>query len=724
MKKYYLSLLTILSLCSCQMMPRSEVVITSDTASSVVDESSFSSPIEDNRMYVLKSPDKTVYSLYESYDFTGLMIVDSNQKEIDGYHLSLYENGEEIKEGNPVLIPDFDGEGSYTILVEKDGYQATSFNIYVIESTNLSSKLMITSLPKTKYYAGDTFDPDGLTVVLNSSYVDADNKKQSRNDVLTSYSLKFGRFDATKYVFNNFGVYSITVTAKTLDNKDISTSFSVFVKGENTSPVEYEDDTFNYVENKREMNISFDNINSNTTGDDNVYTPDEVTVYPTMSYFARNNAYNWRYTPSKGKVPILVIPTIIPGYSSLATESNHQLITKAFFGKSEDLYFESLHSYYYQASYGQLDFTGSVTPFFDLANYSSKYTSSTSDSNYDSAEIATLASKWASEVGYDLTEYDSNNDGCIDAVYIVYLSTKTDYSNWWAYCSTTSTVGSIEEPKPNSYMWAGLNFLNGKFAGYTGPNSTCDAHVLIHESGHMLGLSDYYSYNSGSSYDALGNTDMMDRNSGDQNPYSKILLGWTTPYVVYGKADFTILDSQSMDQFVVFSEDNKQYRVDSDGKIIFNPFSEFMVFDYYTNENLNSMGYDVYNSTPIQEIGGRLYHVDSRLFAYSRNGYNLINEDNITSSLYSGNLIRVISNSEGGDRAESIYGYSHDNYDEIRLISADKRYMSSNNPANLNTLFRKGITDKFDFAEWQDSFPNKTKFDNEKDCSYSFEINY
>jgi hypothetical protein len=149
-----------------------------------------------------------------------------------------------------------------------------------------------------------------------------------------------------------------------------------------------------------------------------------------------------------------------------------------------------------------------------------------------------------------------------------------------------------------------------------------------------------------------------------------------------------------------------------------------MVFDYYTNENLNSMGYDVYNSTPIQEKGGRLYHVDSRLFAYSRNGYNLINEDNITSSLYSGNLIRVISNSEGGDRAESIYGYSHDNYDEIRLISADKRYMSSNNPANLNTLFRKGITDKFDFAEWQDSFPNKTKFDNEKDCSYSFEINY
>jgi len=66
--------------------------------------------------------------------------------------------------------------------------------------------------------------------------------------------------------------------------------------------------------------------------------------------------------------------------------------------------------------------------------------------------------------------------------------------------------------------------------GYYSPN--IDAHMLVHETGHMLGLEDYYSYSG--LENPCGGVDMMDLNVGDHDAYSKMVLGWVNPYVVDG----------------------------------------------------------------------------------------------------------------------------------------------------------------------------------------------
>ncbi len=57
--------------------------------------------------------------------------------------------------------------------------------------------------------------------------------------------------------------------------------------------------------------------------------------------------------------------------------------------------------------------------------------------------------------------------------------------------------------------------------------------VDIHETGHLLGLPDYYDYDaSNGPKGGVGGWDMMDSNWGDHNAFSKYLLGWIDPIVI------------------------------------------------------------------------------------------------------------------------------------------------------------------------------------------------
>lgn len=43
----------------------------------------------------------------------------------------------------------------------------------------------------------------------------------------------------------------------------------------------------------------------------------------------------------------------------------------------------------------------------------------------------------------------------------------------------------------------------------------------------------------------------------------------------------------SKDNVIVIPYDSKSYKFDSDGKLIFNPFDEYIVIDYYSPNGLN-----------------------------------------------------------------------------------------------------------------------------------------
>ena len=83
-------------------------------------------------------------------------------------------------------------------------------------------------------------------------------------------------------------------------------------------------------------------------------------------------------------------------------------------------------------------------------------------------------------------------------------------------------------PKPFTFVWLSFDFLlnniNTEYKETVDGKSQfkADAHTVVHETGHALGLLDYYSTGYDGSTPAAG-IDMMDHNVGDHNAYSK----WT-----------------------------------------------------------------------------------------------------------------------------------------------------------------------------------------------------
>jgi hypothetical protein len=160
-------------------------------------------------------------------------------------------------------------------------------------------------------------------------------------------------------------------------------------------------------------------------------------------------------------------------------------------------------------------------------------------------------------------------------------------------------------------------------------NNQIDASTIIHETGHKLGLEDYYDYASddGSNNEwGLGGADMMDSTVGDHNPFSKLLLGWIQPKVVTESMDL-ILDpfSTSGDAYIITDDWN--------GSL----FDEYIIAMYYTPTGLYQ-GFDDFFFDG--QSGLILYHVDARLGPNSSANYPTYFLNNNTDSNFK--LIRFI----------------------------------------------------------------------------------
>lgn len=397
----------------------------------------------------------------------------------------------------------------------------------------------------------------------------------------------------------------------------------------------------------------------------------------------------------------------------------------SIFGGDDELNFESLHSYYYKSSYGQLDFTGLVTDFYyPKSNSNSKYKKSTDLNINNLSGLVKESVDWAKDT-YDLNmaDFDSDKDGTLDGVWIIYIRrvNPNDTSLYWAFTTTTSEVGTVDNPCVNTYGWAGLDFLTGEIYSEITPDDGCDGHVLIHETGHMLGLQDYYTYSS-SSYSPLGRIDMMDNNAGDQNPYSKLLLGWIKPYVVTGNAKITLKSDMSKDNVIVIPYDSKSYKFDSDGKLIFNPFDEYIVIDYYSPNGLNEKDYEAYKVQTVKDRGARVYHADARLVKLTSAGndqYDVELPDDPDSFVddNEGKYYMFVTNTESPNDSKTVESYflsdADNSWDEIRWISANKNKLDSYSD-NEGRLFKNGST--FSLKDYKEQFVS-SKFDNKKSFS-------
>lgn len=435
---------------------------------------------------------------------------------------------------------------------------------------------------------------------------------------------------------------------------------------------------------------------------------------------------------ASGSQKILVIPVKIRDasgqsttYAANASASNKTRIEKTFFGTSTDTSWESLASYYEKSSFGQLKLSGKVSDWFDCgytANELVALKGSGENANYYDPTWTVLekAVAWYKKNNTDIADFDNDKDGVLDGVWLVYSA--PDYSNnrrifssealqnlFWAYTYWDYDVfgqGSVVDPVAINYCWASFDFMN---EGYG--TSGLDAHTYIHETGHLLGLEDYYvasSKENTSNYGPMGGIDMMDENVIDHNAFSKFALGWLQPFLVKGECSLTLKPSSSSGECVLIPTGDGWNG---------SAFDEYMLLEYYTPTDLNAKDSAASYTNGVQgftENGVRIYHVDARMAKCDSNGFVSYTDTVVSNSTY-------------------YTATAHSNSNDYNLTDIDDRLLQemdctnkknfdtdSNNGdpilADESTLFQTGSS--FSLSAYSHSFPNKTKMNDGSGFAY------
>lgn len=349
------------------------------------------------------------------------------------------------------------------------------------------------------------------------------------------------------------------------------------------------------------INLTSIKANTTTTTTGNV-TP-EVKIESLYDLYKNDGIY---LTPSTGEVKGLVVPVF---FKTTKRQDKFNMITEL------DERFNSIESsnlsvskYYSLSSYGKLDLE------FDIYEYGlvpkekiSFYERAGSDRGTEYL-VNEFFKSTENDDEFDYTKYDSNNDGYIDALYFIYdVPFDEDSEFFWAYTSIFDL--------PN-YNYPVSQFVFMSYEFFKNDNSS----TAIHETGHLLGLDDYYDYNDYQGIKGgLGGFDMMDHSFGDHNPISKILLGWIEPKFINTSKEINLKEFSNNGEVIVVSNEKE-----------FNLFSEYILIDYlnYNNSILNK-----YNlPEELKEFSSfvRVQRVDARLSDQGKDGdyYSLFHSDN------------------------------------------------------------------------------------------------
>jgi M6 family metalloprotease-like protein len=310
---------------------------------------------------------------------------------------------------------------------------------------------------------------------------------------------------------------------------------------------------------------------------------------------------NFWTIPATGHPKVLVVPI---GFPDLPFNNPNQVVNQlgqAFNAETSDP-FNSVKQYYLTSSYGLLNLEGVVVAPYQT-QFTSSYYENLSDEGIDANTVIIDELMTAFDDTIDFSDFDLNDDGTLDGIYMIYNHPAEGWNSfWWAYLYEYFGNQRFDDVEVTSYVWMPYEL--------TMFNNQIDASTIIHETGHKLGLEDYYDYapddGSGNEW-GLGGADMMDSTVGDHNPFSKLLLGWIQPKIVTESMDLTLNPfSSSGDAFIITDDWN--------GSL----FDEYLLAMYYTPTGLYQ-GFDDYFFDG--QSGMILYHVDARLGPNSSPNY-------------------------------------------------------------------------------------------------------
>lgn len=278
---------------------------------------------------------------------------------------------------------------------------------------------------------------------------------------------------------------------------------------------------------------------------------------------------------------ILVVPVYFTDSSVASNEQLKEdkkvLIENAFFGDSGYTTYQSVSSYYNKSSYGHLRLSGEVLDWMAINTSGASAAASSKSKPEDYTD--SVARQIAESLSEDkFNEYSKNKEGILDSLFIVYdypyQKEHSDTTLLWAFSSHCQNSDKV-----SAYAWTSFDFLGTDVLD----THLVDSTTYIHETGHLLGLLDYYNDRSGVSYQPTGFMDMMDYNLGDHSPISKFLLNWTSPTVLdMGESNEKSITLKS------FSETGEFILIPR-GSYNGTAFDKYLLVSYFTPTGLNDM---------------------------------------------------------------------------------------------------------------------------------------
>lgn len=247
----------------------------------------------------------------------------------------------------------------------------------------------------------------------------------------------------------------------------------------------------------------------------------------------------------------------------------------------------SMRDYYLEVSYGSVEFITTVVGWFRLPQPYTYY----ANGNYGFGGYPMNAQKmaedavWAADSVVDFSEFDNDNDGFVDAYFVVHAGPGAEVTgnvnDIWSHASNTVNIPFVD----SVYVW---RYSTEPEDGRIG--------VFSHEAGHAIfGLPDLYDYDYDSegvglwSLMAGGSWNNSGRSPAHMDAYSRIESGFVTPQVITSNQDSVLIPNVTFNPMI--------YKLWRDGS----PGTE-----YFLVENRLQNGFDSY----LPWFGLLIYHVD------------------------------------------------------------------------------------------------------------------
>jgi len=292
----------------------------------------------------------------------------------------------------------------------------------------------------------------------------------------------------------------------------------------------------------------------------------------------------WKGMPTSGTVRILALLISFSDYPGVTPAA--EIGSRLFGAGAGGPPFDSLRNFYLRSSYDQLAITGNV-----LGWYQAPYARSTiSPTEAGRQNLIIEALNFYEAQGHDFAQYDNDGDGAIDYFCVFWTGPHEDWADfWWGYYTQFGQATyRLDGKRLTNYSW------QWELYGYPGGAFSPD--TIIHETGHALGVPDYYDYDDDiGPRGGVGRLDIMD-DLGDHNCFTKFMLDWITPTVVPSGSQTATLRASGL----------------YPDAVLFMPGAAGGIFDeYFMVQNRNRAGNDTGLFTGAD--GLIVWHIDARL---------------------------------------------------------------------------------------------------------------